>query len=66
MQRSLFSFFTVLAFGLLASPALASEEYDGKVLVLGEKSFDDAIKKHPLIMVEFYAPCKFFLLLLFS
>lgn len=36
-----------------------AESADSNVLVLTAKDFDEQLKANPLILVEFYAPCKF-------
>jgi hypothetical protein len=42
-----------------AGVTLASEDASSNVLVLTKDTFESTLKEKSLIMVEFYAPCKF-------
>lgn len=46
----------LLLLAVISCVAVAEWQYDGDVLVLTDKNFDDAIKEFEYIMVEFYAP----------
>jgi len=50
------SWIGLLLLVLLVVPSASAADSEVDVLVLGVDNFDEAIKTHPFILVEFYAP----------